>query len=222
MSDWLRPFPSFKFLLNTEEEMSPYELFAVVLLAALSTGIAFGSIQVPSHFVENSVLVTTYLVAALILYSYSPVVGLAGIVLYAVLIFSRNRGVLDQYIQRTTTEGPRRNEYGDRTISKQAVNVPTPFTTTSSGPREYSQFRETTPSGWMPSFAEGFESGAPFAAFGSEQYADGQFPIGAFGSNASPYLEEVDFRPRMDQGSNQFDRVGPNIDHKLEPLAYTY
>jgi hypothetical protein len=99
-------------------------------------------------------------------------------------------------------------------------NAIMPYGSGVSGPRDYSQFRETRSSSWI---SEGFTSGeqvAPYNTFGSEQYATGQYPIDNQRVFANPYVEEYKFRPSLDTGNNDFERYGPQMDQKLQALAY--
>lgn len=205
--------------------MNPVETALAVLLAAAATAVATGYVRVPYELTHSSIGIAGLLIFALVLYSYSPVVGIAAVILFAVLLFSRNVEKVVKYTELAdltrSASNPRRGEYGDMNIANERNRVH-PYTSSTSGPRDYSSFRETTPSGIFGSgaFAEGFLSGAPFSSFASEQYAVGQFPIDENRNWSNPYVEEYKFRPSLDTGDNDFKRYGPEMDQKLTAVAY--
>lgn len=199
------------------------EMVLAVLLAALAAGVATEKIQVPVEITSSSIAIAFMLIVVLALFSYSPVVGVAGIIFMAVLVFSRNVAkisTMTNYNQVTNTNVPRRNEYGDMNIYKETSSV-MPYGSVMSGPRDYSQFRETISPSWSSS-QEGFgsEQTTTYSSFGAEQYAVGQYPVDNQRQFSNPYVEEYKFRPSLDTGSNDFQRYGPNMDRKLEALAY--
>ncbi len=204
--------------------MTPMELVLTAVLAGMATAIATGKMEVPTEVTNSSISISFMLIVALVLFAYSPVVGIASIVLFAVMLYSRNVLKLSMTMtrQKQAYENPRRNEYGDMNIYAERNDV-MPYGSMMSGPRQYSQFRETTSSSWMPTLSEGFRSGdstASYASFGSDQYAAGQFPIDTQRVYSNPYVEEYKFRPSLDTGDNEFKRYGPNMDSKLDALAY--
>lgn len=201
--------------------MNPLELTLAVVMVGVGAAIATGYLRLPVELTSSSVAIAFMLIVVLALFSYSPVVGIAGIVLLAILVFSRNVAKVVQFTEVTRETQPRRKEYGDMNIANQEGGM-MPYSTSQSGPRDYSQFRETTPSVWMPSFSEGFTSDqiAPYNTFGGEQYAVGQYPIDNQRTWANPMVEEYKFRPSLDTGSNDFQRHGPNMDQKVDALVY--
>jgi hypothetical protein len=199
--------------------MNPMEMLLAVVMAALAAGVATSYIQVPTELTSSSVAVAFMLIVVLGMFSYSPVVGIAGMILLAVLIFNRNVARFSTYTQAVRAENPRRGEYADMHIAKERVDM-MPYASTASGPRDYAQFRETTPGGWMP-LSEGFTTEqTAYSSFGSEQYANGQYPLENQRQWSNPYMEEVKFRPSLDTGNNEFQRYGPDMDEKRVPLAY--
>ncbi len=201
------------------------ELVLTAVLAGLATAIATGKVDVPAEVTNSSISISFMLIVALVLFAYSPVVGIASIVLFAVMLYSRNvlKMAMTMTQQNQAYVNPRRNEYGDMNIHAEKHDI-MPYGSMASGPRDYSQFRETaSSSSWMPSLSEGFASGdstVSYASFGSEQYATGQYPIDTQRAYSNPYVEEVVFRPSIDSGNNEFVRYGPNMDTKLDALAY--
>lgn len=192
------------------------EMLLAVVMAALAAGVATSYIQVPVELTSSSVTVAFMLIVVLGMFSYSPVVGIAGMILLAVLIFNRNVVRFSTYTQ--VAESPRRGEYADLHIAKERVDI-MPYASAVSGPRDYAQFRETTPGGFM--LSEGFTAEqTSYSSFGAEQYANGQYPLDNQRQWSNPYVEEYKFRPTLDTGNNDFERYGPNMDEKLVPLAY--
>lgn len=193
------------------------EMLLAVIMAALAAGVATSYIQVPTELTSSSVAVAFMLIVVLGMFSYSPVVGIAGMILLAVLIFNRNVATFSTYTQAVRAENPRRGEYGDMHIAKERADV-MPYASALSGPRDYAEFRETKAGGWL---SEGFTSEqTTYSSFGAEQYANGQYPLDNQRQWSNPYVEEYKFRPSLDTGNNDFQRYGPNMDEKLVPLAY--
>ena len=77
--------------------MNPTESFLVLLLAGLATAVALGAVQVAPAILHSSVSQAFLLVMTLVLFSYSPVVGIAAIALFAILMFKRNVQKTSQY-----------------------------------------------------------------------------------------------------------------------------
>ena len=100
-----QPLPPIIFSHGTKQRMHPSEAVVAVVLAALATAIATGKLPVPPAIAESSIAHALLLILALVLYSYSPVVGIVGIVLFAVILFGRNMQKATQYTRMAT--GPR-------------------------------------------------------------------------------------------------------------------
>lgn len=200
--------------------MTPLELTLTGFLAAVATAVASGYLAVPVEITGSSISISFMLILALVFFAYSPVVGIAAVVLFAILVFSRN--VARVSYTKSVHMNPRRSEYGDMNIHAEKHEV-MPYSSTSDVPRVFSQFRETTASSWLSGMTEGFANAdqvAPYNTFGAEQYAVGQYPIDTQRVFANPYVEEYKFRPSLDTGENDFTQFGPNMDQKMSALAY--
>jgi hypothetical protein len=190
-----------------------------IALVALATAIAMGSLHVPDVLSESSVLVAAYLIVALILFSYSPVVGLAAIVLFAVVVFNRNVSHVSSIAKTVAAPAESRDMWGDRNIYRESSDM-SPYSSVSSEPRDYAQFADTgKQSGWMPSFTEGFLSGAPYNSI-HDDVAYGQFPIEQKRGFAAPEEKAYMYEPEESTGSDEFQRAGPQIDTKLAAIHY--
>lgn len=192
--------------------MKTTEGVLVVLLAGLATVIAMGKLELPHELTSSSIVQALLLVVSLVLFSYSPVVGLASIALFAVILFNRN-------IRKTAFYSNSFGQYGDENIYKEHVTTMPYSGGRGSQPRDYSQFRETHSAGWgaLDTFEEGFQ-GAPYGS--SAGYVDGQFPLDEGRPSSAPFTEEYDYRPDTNAGDNEFQRYGPNLDEKLDALQY--
>ncbi len=201
--------------------MTPMELTLTGLLAAVATAVATGYLAVPVEVTGSSISISFMLIVALVFFAYSPVVGIAAIILFAVLLYTRNVSRVSYTF--TTESNPRRKEYADMNIYAEKHDVMPYGGSHVDEPRLYSQFRETSASSWLSGMTEGFANEdqiAPYNTFGAEQYAVGQYPIDNQRVFANPYVEEYKFRPSLDTGANEFNRFGPNMDQKLNALAY--
>ncbi len=205
--------------------MNPTETALAVFLAAAATAVATGHLQLPTDLTHSSLGVAGFFILALVLYAYSPVVGIAAVILFAVILFNRNVEKVVKYTAISelskSSDNPRRGEYGDMNIAAER-NTVHPYASVASGPRDYSQFRETKNTTWGPvsSLTEGFLSGAPLDSFGFQQYATGQFPIDEKRNWANPFIAEEQFRPALGMGDDSFQRGGPQMDQKLAAIAY--
>ena len=79
--------------------MNPTESFLVLLLAGLATAIALGAVEVAPAILHSSVSQAFLLVMTLVLFAYSPVVGIAAIALFTILMFKRNVQKTTQYTE---------------------------------------------------------------------------------------------------------------------------
>ncbi len=189
--------------------MNTTEIVLVILIAALATAISSNIIQLPVELTSSSIVLALLLILCLISFSYSPVVGIAAIALFAVVLFHRNIRKLVNYRSASV--------YGDTNIYKEAVTTQ-PYTTLSSEPREYSRFQETVPTGLLPSMnTEGFV-GAPYGSEGDSVY--GQFPLDQSRVTGAPLTDEFVYRPSDSTGSNEFEREGSSIDQKMDTFQY--
>jgi hypothetical protein len=185
------------------------DILVAVLFAGLATLIAMGTIRVPSEFTGSIVVQAILLLVALSFFAYSPVVGVAAIALFAVLIFHRNVQMTAYYSNTYESMGPR-NGYGDETIYREYVKTQ-PYVTASSEPTAYPTYTPTPKAVWG---VEGFEA-APFNA--GEASVEGQYPLPG-PSLAGGRVEQYDYRPDPETGSNLFQRYGPDMDEKKDPL----
>ncbi len=97
-----------------EKRMNPTESFLVLLLAGLATAVALGAVQVAPAILHSSVSQAFLLVMTLVLFSYSPVVGIAAIALFAILMFKRNVQKTSQYtkaVRQFQQESTAQQEY---------------------------------------------------------------------------------------------------------------
>jgi hypothetical protein len=203
--------------------MNPVEAVLSVALAIIATAIAMGSLHIPSNITGSSTMVALFLIIALAAFAYSPVVGIAAIAVFAVMIFTRNvektSHFVSESIMRKPTQTYGEEVYGDQNIYKEPVTTQ-PYSTQSSEPREYDNFRETYNTSWGP-LREGFAGGAPYSEFsGSEDHVEGQYPIDQNRVHAVPTKESFDYRPESNTGANDFMRYGPDLDEKVASFQY--
>jgi hypothetical protein len=175
---------------NTTQEAT-----LAVLIAATATAVATGVIQVPPAVLHSSVTQAFLLVMALVLFAYSPVVGIAAFALFAILLFNRNVQKAMRYNRVA------KSVYGADNIASEDV-VTQPYTTMHTEPREYNKFQDTY---------EPYES----------PEAIGQYPIDdSRPTNADVKMDSYFYRPAEDMGDNTFIRNGPNMDEKMSSFAY--
>lgn len=191
-------------------------------MAALATAIAMGSLRVPAELTQSSVMLALFLIVALVLFSYSPVVGIAAIALFAVVVFSRNVQMVagangsSAYGSQRRKANPVPPVYGDQNIYKERHDLQA-YDAMASQPREYSNFRDTYRGSFLSTSVEGFEA-APHNYV--NEAADGQYPINENRMTASPGVQEYLYEPDAETGSNEFERYGPDIDEKLKSFGY--
>jgi hypothetical protein len=178
------------------------ELLLTVAIAGFATLIAAGMVTVPVEFTSSFLVQGLLLIAALSMFAYSPVVGIAAIALFAVLIFSRN-------VQKTMTYSNTVPQYGDETIYQQYVKTQ-PYMSMSSEPNPY------PPANKQMWGVEGFEA-APFG--GADVSVDGQYPLPA-PSMGSGYSNEFTYTPAADTGSNVYQSTNNTVDEKVQVLSY--
>lgn len=189
--------------------MNTLQTALTVFIAALATAVAANMIRLPVELTSSSIVLALFLIICLILFAYSPVVGIAAIALFAVVLFNRN---IQKAIDYRSS-----GVYGDTNIYKEAVTTQ-PYTRIASEPREYNKFQETIPTGILPSMnTEGFV-GAPYGNEGDSAY--GQYPLDQSRVTGAPLADEFVYRPEDTTGSNEFERNGPNIDQKMATFQY--
>ena len=174
------------------------EAVVAVGIAGLATAISAGSLQVPEHLLQSSVTQTFLLIMALVLFAYSPVVGIAAIGLFAVMLYNRN-------IQKTSFyQKAAAARYGEEGIAREHVGGVREASGMTDQPRDYSKFAQDT--------AEGYQA-TPVQAMG-------QFPLNEPRPYSDPQQDSYMYRPGPDMGSDAFDRFGPQLDHKMASFAY--
>lgn len=178
--------------------MKTQEASIAIGLAVVATGVAAGFLHVPPALMASSITQAFMLVMALVLFSYSPVVGIAAMALFAMLLYSRNLEKTVRYHRAAATV------YGDENIVNEDVGNVQPFETMQDEPRDYNQFKDTYG-------AEGFQSA---------ETVDGSYPLNEVRPSAEPVLDAYFYRPGDDMGSDEFVRSGPNIDAKMSSFAY--
>jgi hypothetical protein len=187
------------------------ELMASGAILALATAIATGYLNPPRALVATPAMSVVFVILGLIAFMNYPAAGLALFFLTAVLFYKRNIG---------TTMAAAAATYGDVAImNAEVARKAAAHSSMSSGPREYEQFQETDAANPMIGpLMEGFEP----APYGDEQGSpiDGQFPKEAERASASADSQEYVYRPDADTGSNEFVRIGPDMDEKKTAFAY--
>jgi len=191
-------------------KMKAVEIVLAGVVLLLTSAIASGYINLPYAPLSSPVAVGVCVVASLGAFMVSPVVGLSLFLLTAVLFFKRN---VDRTLNQSTT-------YGDQSILTVGSNGSNPYSSQSSGPRNYEQFQETNPSNPMlgPK-VENFEA-APYDEEDSEIPAYGQFPKNKPRPLSVAKPVDYTYRPDADTGDNTFARFGPDLDEKKMTLLY--
>jgi hypothetical protein len=181
--------------------MSATETTATVALAGLATAVGLGYVQIPAPVLHSTITQAFLLVMTLVLFAYSPVVGIAAIALFAILMFHRNVQKTAQYAMAAASI------YGEDNIARQPQQEggDQPYTSMASQPREYGQFKDT------------------YEAYQSPADATGMFPLEGNVADFSGIPSKVDsyfYRPSEDMGDNTFHNAGPSIDEKAHSFAY--
>lgn len=188
--------------------MNPTESFLVLLLAGLATAVALGAVQVAPAILHSSISQAFLLVMTLVLFSYSPVVGIAAIALFAILLFKRNVQKTSQY-----TKAVRQFQ---QDVAAQQEYQPSPYPV-------------------VPSVAPSMSHKAPSTPFQTQPQMD---PHGILEGYASPEdvgmypLEEsrtamqgtqttAMYRPSEDMGDNTFAGTPSQLEEsKMHAFAY--
>jgi len=179
-----------------------YHVLVAGLILALTTAIATDMVQIPA-FASSPFATVILVIASLGSFTAAPMVGLSLFLMTAVLFFKRN-------VAFTVSN----SMYGAKAIPMRPMGPAIPYTTTSSEPRDYSQFQETA-----LGRVEGFEP----APYGDEAGApvDGQYPKEEERPQGEPVALDYVYRPAEDTGSNEFQRYGPDMDEKKDSFKYT-
>lgn len=193
-------------------EMDRVEIFIATTILALTSAIATGYIDM-SFLHMNPVMIVLLVIIALAVFSVIPVVGFALFLLIAVLAFKHN---VDFTLRRVMQVN---NVYGSQSIPEQTIGTPTPYSNASTEPRVYNEFTETN--ALNPVIGPVYEPFEP-APFGDEAGSpvDGLYPLKDQVSDESPNVEKYIYYPDASTGDNTFERMGPNIDEKMEVFAY--
>jgi hypothetical protein len=175
-----------------KKRMNPTESFLVLLLAGLATAVALGAVEVAPAILHSSVSQAFLLVMALVLFAYSPVVGIAAIALFAILMFKRN-------VQRT-------NQYTEvvqqfvKDAAAQQTYQPTPVA-------QVAPSRET----FAANGVEGYAS--------PEQV--GTYPLEERPQTQASHTFTAMYRPAEDMGDNSFVASPSTLDdYKTQAFAY--
>jgi hypothetical protein len=183
--------------------MHATETALVMLLAGAATAIALGALEVPAPILHSSVSQAFLLIMALVLFAYSPVVGIAAIALFAIVMFKRNVQKTYQYTQvaqQFAKDAAVSQEY--QAMPYQAVQA--------TQPREYTQFKDQRPPAVPTGFTEGYAT--------PEEV--GTYPLGGRPAAQPTQSFTAMYRPAEDMGENVFVRDGPNMDEKGQSFAY--
>jgi hypothetical protein len=179
------------------------ETALVMLLAGFATAIALGAVEVPAPILHSSISQAFLLIMALVLFAYSPVVGIAAIAVFAIIMFKRNVQKTYQYsqvAQQFAKDAAASQEY--QAMPYQAVQA--------TQPRDYTQFKDQHP----PAVPEGFVEG-----YASPEEV-GTYPLGARPKAEATQSFTAMYRPAEDMGDNAFVRAGPEMDEKGQSFAY--
>jgi hypothetical protein len=178
--------------------MNPTETALVLMLAGVATAIALGALEVPAPVLHSSISQAFLLIMALVLFAYSPVVGIAAIALFAIVMFKRNVQKTYQYTQvaqQFAKDAAAQQEY-------QAM----PYVAVSQ-PREYTLTQHTqVPQGFTEGYATPEEVGT---------YPLGNRPV------AQPTQSfTAMYRPAEDMGDNAFVPTPSALDVQRQSFAY--
>jgi hypothetical protein len=188
--------------------MNPTESLLVLGIAALATAIAVGAMAVPAPLLHSSVSQAFMLVIALILFSYSPVVGISALALFAIIMFHRNVRKTVQY--SATLNG-----------MKQYI---TPMETTDVGgfdamdrqQRDIQKFQDT----YEAYQSEMEQPPTTPQVMEPAQEDSGMYPERSTESQVDVRTDTFMYRPGPDMGDNTFEPVGGSIDNKYASFGY--
>ncbi len=185
--------------------MNPTESMLVLVLAGLATAIALGYMTAPDALLHSSLSQAFMLIIALILFSYSPVVGIAALALFAVLMFHRNVRKTKQYSAALSNM----KQYITPTETKEVGG----YDAMQREQRDFQQFQDTY---------EAYQTQeAPMEPMQPvEPQEDGSFPEHSTTSMEDVRSESFLYRPGPDMGDNTFEPVGASIDEKYASFGY--
>jgi len=190
-----------------------FELLITAVVLAITTAIAGGFINLPYAVFSSPLAIVILVIAAVGAFTVAPVVGLALVLLTAVLFFKRN---VDFTFYKASAK------YGEASIPRVPSKHAIENSGDKSGPREYSQFAEMDPANPMlgpisNSLSEPFVP----APFNEQEVAPfGSYPIDSERASSSGEAAAYTYRPDADTGDNAFQRIGPDIDVKKEVFKY--
>jgi hypothetical protein len=189
------------------------ETFVAVItlvLLLISTAIVGEYVTLPYASLSSPYAIALLVIASLGAFAISPVVGLAALLLTAVLLFKRNL---------YHTINTQISSYGERSIMEVSNMPAAPYISKQSGPRSYPEFQETNPTNPMLKVEEFVNTPAPY---GDEQGSpvDGQFVKEAPRASSVPQPVDYVYRPDETMGDNSFDRFGPDLDVKKKVFSY--
>ncbi len=224
---------TFKFhFITPKKRMNPTETAIVLVFAGLATAIALGLLEVPPAILHSSIAQTFLLVMALVLFAYSPAVGIAAIALFAIVMFKRNVQKTAQYVAAQDAAAANLNAaanqlYSEAAARRDAREEATDMNYITREPRQYTVYNITNQypaaasntaspptavtQSAEPSVADGFASPDQVGT-----YNLGEPRPMASGTKSFTAM----YRPSEDMGENTFTRVGPNIDAKMQSFAY--
>jgi hypothetical protein len=176
--------------------MNLTETMLVLFLAGFATTVALGVVAVPPAILHSSVAQAFLLVMTLVLFAYSPVVGIASIALFAILMFKRN-------VQKTTQYSQVVAQYTHDSAEQQKYQRSVQTTQ----PRKYVHFKED-PVGMTKPYAAPEEVGSyPLETPRPETESNHTFT--------------AVYRPAEDMGDNTFVRSETALeDYKMASFAY--
>lgn len=194
---WIQP----SILGNQKRDMYATETALVMLMAGAATAVATGALEVPAALLHSSVSQAFLLIMALVLFAYSPVVGIAAIAVFAIVMFKRN-------VQKTYQYAQQAQEFAKDAAAQQEYQ-PMPYAQVSQ-PRDYTQFKDQIKAQVPEAFTEGYASPDDV----------GTYPLGARPLSEPTQTFTAMYRPAEDMGDNAFVRSGPNLDEKGQSFAY--
>jgi len=186
-----------------------FELLSTALILALATAIAGGFINLPYAMASSPIAIVILVIAAMGAFTVAPVVGLALVLLTAILFFKRN---VDFTFSKAAAK------YGESSIPRAPAKDAIENSGDKSGPRDYSQFADTDPANPMLGpLAEPFVP----APFNKQEVAPfGSYPVEEARASSSGVPAAYTYRPDADTGDNSFQRIGPDIDVKKQVFQY--
>lgn len=183
--------------------MNPTESMLVLGIAALATTIAVGTMTIPAPLLHSSVSQAFMLVIALILFSYSPVVGISALALFAIIMFHRNVQKTVQY----STSLRDMKQY----ITPEDTGDVGGFDSMQREQRDLQKFQDTY---------EPYQSEEPAQVMEPAQKENGMYPERSTESQEDVQTETYMYRPGPDMGENTFEPVGASIDSKYASFQY--